>query len=317
MYNFKLVQLTDKIKLNREKIFDEKINEYDILCYKYYTSGKHYKICKIDGFSINQKNFNKYEDSFLYEIIVPIIKDESINTFIFYKEYLSNKFDITFKQKENIYYIQIKRQKLMKKIVESRGIEFVIHFTRIENLASILEKGIITRQELEDNKDDAIFNDEYRIDGFKNATCCSICHPNYKMFYSLREADKTQEWVVIGIKKEIIWEKDCAFCVENAASSNVTSIPIEERKGIDAFNKLFKELEEKPTRKDLGISESCPTNPQAEILVFDNINPEDIVGVVFQSKERVKEYTKIYDDMNFVYHRAFFMPRTDYKFWQG
>jgi len=204
----------------------------------------------------------------------------------------------------------------MRKIVESRGIEFVIHFTRIENLKSILENGIIPREELENNNTSATFNDQYRIDGCKNATCCSICHPNYKMFYTLRQEDTDQEWVVIGIKKDIIWEKDCAFCVENAASANVTSIPIWQRKGKEAFQKLFEELINPPTRKELKIPESCPTNPQAEILVFDYIEPEDIVGVAFQNQDRADEYAKLYKGFNFIYHRGFFKPRVDYEFWR-
>ncbi len=205
---------------------------------------------------------------------------------------------------------------ILKKVVKDREIEFVIHFTRIENLKSILEKGIKPRKKLEKKKIKSIFNDEYRIDGFKNATCCSICHPNYKMFYSLRQSDIEQEWAVIGIKKDIIWEKDCAFCIENAASSNVTSIPIEQRKGKKAFKKLFDELGTSPTRKELKIPDSCPTNPQAEILVFEDIKPKDIVGVAFNSSARAEEYKKLYEDFTFVYHRAFFGPRLDYEFWR-
>ena len=136
-------------------------------------------------------------------------------------------FDFNIKQEYIIYSINeynkinkltnYHKENPLKDIVESRNIEFVVHFTRIEILVSILKNGIIPRQELESNNSEAKFNDEHRIDGFKNATCCSICHPNYKMFYSYRQADLAQEWVVIGIKKDIIWEKDCAFCVENAA----------------------------------------------------------------------------------------------------
>lgn len=204
----------------------------------------------------------------------------------------------------------------MKKEVERRDIEYIVHFTRFENLNSILENGLKTREYLEQHMPDAIFNDSYRYDGFKNSICCSICHPNYKMFYPLREADKNNEWVVIGIKKDVIWEKDCAFCVENAASNNVTAIPIEKRKGKKAFKKLYKDIEGRPTRDELGITKTCPTNPQAEILVFDNIEPENIIGIAFQNNERVEEYKKLYKDFHFIYHRAYFVPRTDWRHWQ-
>jgi hypothetical protein len=101
----------------------------------------------------------------------------------------------------------------MKEIVKNRKIKHLIHFTRIENLKSILSDGIKTRENLEESGKGIIFNDTDRADNCTNAICCSICHPNYKMFYSLRQRDSNKEWVVIAIKKDIIWKKDCAFCV--------------------------------------------------------------------------------------------------------
>lgn len=204
----------------------------------------------------------------------------------------------------------------MKDVVKNRDIKFVLHFTRLENLKSILENGLKSRQFLQDNNSTSTFNDLHRYDGCKNAICCSIDHPNYKMFYQLRQENLEQEWVVIGIKKSVIWKKDCAFCVENAASSNVTSIPLEERKGKKAFKRIFQEDVNKPTREELGIIDACPTNPQAEILVFDDIEPENIVGVAFQNRDRVKEYKALYDGFQFIYHKAYFMPRSDWQNWQ-
>lgn len=209
------------------------------------------------------------------------------------------------------------KEEIIKNIIQVRGIEYVLHFTRIENLEFILKNGIKTRQELENNNEEAVFNDTLRLDGHKDATCCSISHPNYKMFYSYRQAELEQEWVVIGIKKDIIWKKDCAFCVENAASNNVRVIPISQKKDINAFTKLFEEINGKPLRQDLGIPNYCTTNPQAEILVFDTILPEDIIGVGFQSKARANEYKALYGNkFQFIYHKAFFMPRRDWSHWQ-
>lgn len=203
----------------------------------------------------------------------------------------------------------------MKELVKKRDIQLVVHFTRLKNLKSILEHGLKSRIFLEDNKSDATFNDQYRHDGCKEAICCSITHPNYKMFYKYRQENPEEEWVVLGIKKRIIWKKDCAFSVENAASNNVTKIPIDDRKGKKAFKKLFKEDSSKPTREKLGIADSYPTNPQAEILVFDDISPKDIFGVVFQTNDRVEEYEKLYDGYEFITHDYYFSYREDYENW--
>lgn len=151
----------------------------------------------------------------------------------------------------------------MKELVEAKGINFVWHFTRLSNLPGILANGLINRVQLTFSGMPWEFNDQHRIDGQQDSICCSIAHPNYKMFYRLRQENPETEWVVIGLKPSVLWEKDCAFCVSNAASNEVTAIPIQNRKGPAAFNRLFEEFPGKPTRAELGISNDCPTNPQA------------------------------------------------------
>ncbi len=204
----------------------------------------------------------------------------------------------------------------MKEQVEARGIDFVWHFTRLSNLPSILANGLINRRQLTLTGATAEFNDQYRLDGCEDAICCSISHPNYKMFYRLRQENPDVEWVVIALKPSILWEKDCAFCTSNAASSEVTSIPIEKRKGEAAFNKLFDEFPQKPPRATLGISDSCPTNPQAEVLVFGHIETSYIIGAVTQTKETEKSLKAQYPNFEFLYHRALFSARKDYEHWK-
>lgn len=215
----------------------------------------------------------------------------------------------------------------MKTVVKEREIDIVWHFTKLENLHGILKYGLVPRERFENllisnpEVTDIIsrlvkFNDEFRFDGCKNANCCSIGHPNYKMFYSLRRSDLNQEWVVIAINPKILWERDCAFCVENAASSNVTNLSIAQRKGRAAFNKMFHDIQGKPTREELGISSDFPTNPQAEILVFDTIKPGDILGIVFQTEIKKEEYLKQYPNFDIICHSLPFKPRKDYRHWQ-
>lgn len=88
----------------------------------------------------------------------------------------------------------------MKELVESRGIDFVWHFTRLTNLPSILANGLINRVQLTFSGIQWEFNDHHRIDGHQDSICCSIAHPNYKMFYRLRQENPETEWVVIGLK---------------------------------------------------------------------------------------------------------------------
>ncbi len=207
--------------------------------------------------------------------------------------------------------------KQMKNAVKRRKIDCVWHFTRLSNLDSILKHGLISRKDLENSGIKSDFNDDYRFDCEENAICCSLGHPNYKMFYSLRQNNPDIEWVVLALIPDVLWEKDCAFCVSNAASNEVTCIPITLRKGLDAFNKLFEEIDGKPTRAELEISDRSPTNPQAEILIFDRIEPKHIIGVITQYKATETDLKTKYENSAFdiLYHNALFSPRKDYIHW--
>lgn len=203
----------------------------------------------------------------------------------------------------------------MQAEVEGRNIEYILHFTKIENVGSIIENGLIPRSILEVQGAGVMFNDQYRHDGHKGASCLSISHPNYKMFYSLRERDNTQKWVVVAFKPDVLWVKDCAFCHENAASNNITAIPIQQRKGVAAFQKMFDPIQGKPDRDSLGLPEYCPTNPQAEVLVFGAIEPEYILGVITPDRQTESELKVLYPNVDFLYHRAFYSARLDYEHW--
>ncbi len=203
----------------------------------------------------------------------------------------------------------------MQNEIKSREIEYLWHFTKVENLDSILKNGLIPRMTLEENSVQVGYNDQYRIDGHKDASCLSLGHPNYKMFYRPRCDDSSQEWVVIAIKPEVLWLKECAFCNENAASNSVTAIPIQERKGINAFRKMFEAVAGKPDRAALKLPDDCPTNPQAEILVFGEIEPKYIIGAIAPTKEVETNLKSKYSNFEFLYHRAFYSARLDYEHW--
>lgn len=204
----------------------------------------------------------------------------------------------------------------MKDAVKSKKIEHVWHFTRLSNLDGILSHGLINRQSILASGLPSEFNDDYRFDAQEDSICCSLGHPNYKMFYRLRQENPDSEWVVIVLKPSILWKKDCAFCVTNAASNEVTCIPVDHRKGTVAFHALFNEVVGKPPRSELGISDNCPTDPQAEVLVFGNVETKYIIGVVTQSKKTEKELKAKYPDFDFLYHRALFSARKDYQHWK-
>jgi ssDNA thymidine ADP-ribosyltransferase, DarT len=210
----------------------------------------------------------------------------------------------------------------IERIVNERNIRWLVHFTRIENLEGILENGLLPRNNFEELGIEPLTNDTLRLDGFLEATSLSVDFPNYRMFWKCRcDANEQhsiphESWIVLGLKPSILWEKDCAFCFTNAANSEITQINIEDRKGIEAFNMLFNEVEGKPTRKEMRIKNACPTDPQAEILVFDKIEAEFIIGAVFNGVTPIQEFREKFPHKKFNSFPNLFLPRADFSHWK-
>jgi len=212
---------------------------------------------------------------------------------------------------------------MIRNIVAERQITHLLHFTKIENAESILSHGLIPRSRLQENNIPFHYNDVYRFDDCLNASCLSISFPNYKMFYPFRCNNPNQDWIVIRLRPDILWEKDCAFCYTNAACNTVTAIPIQQRKTVQAFENMFLNIPGMPTRETTNAPSKFTTNPQAEVLVFDVIGIEYIIDVNFRSQANINNVaavnTIIGNFPNFQYwlNEPLYSYRNDYAHWQN
>lgn len=204
----------------------------------------------------------------------------------------------------------------IEEFARERTIPWLVHFTRLENIASILKEGLIPRSDLLKRGADFLVNDEFRYDHCESANCLSIGFPNYKMFYSLRKQNEGVKWVVLGIKLDVLWSKQCAFCYQNAASSTQTNIPISERRTVSAFKNLYDPDPNKPNREELGLELWMPTNPQAEILVFDLIEPEYIFGLAVNDPVHEQELKQLFPDIKISFVPNLFSYRPDFDHWR-
>lgn len=168
------------------------------------------------------------------------------------------------------------RRKAIKEIAEQQGVNTLVHFTRLENLASILCHGLLSVEELERREIGFERNDRARNDGHKNAICLSVSFPNYKYFYTIRN-QSGGHWVVLELKADVLWQKDCAFAGTNAASGSVRKTQLEDLRAPAAFAELFGNPR---LRQRLRLPDFYTTNPQAEVLVFEPIEPEYITRII-------------------------------------
>lgn len=202
-------------------------------------------------------------------------------------------------------------QNPIKDFIESRNINSLVHFTKLENLPSILQNGLISREQLDSECIDYLFNDEYRMDGKYNSICLSISFPNYRMFYKYSNLNR-DKWCIIFLDPSILYEKDCLFCIENAASTNETNRSDSEKKGINGLKKLFEDI---PYRNKVQLPSHFTTNSQAEVLVLENIEPKYIQCICVNHSD-VKFNYEDYSDFEFYYdddYNGFFSPRCDYE----
>ncbi|HBO4309895.1 TPA: DUF4433 domain-containing protein [Pseudomonas aeruginosa] len=159
----------------------------------------------------------------------------------------------------------------------------LVHFTRVANLPSIMQHGLYPMSEIDEIGVEPEINDNLRLDGHLDGISLSIAFPNCRMFYRLRQENPTVDWVVLSIDPSVLWMKDCAFCRHNAADNRISQQPLEQLKSVDAFRAMYEEIEGLEPREDQRLYAYDPTDVQAEVLVFDVIEPHYIIGAAFQS----------------------------------
>jgi hypothetical protein len=214
----------------------------------------------------------------------------------------------------------------LKKEVNLRRIDHLIHFTPTINLYSILENGeLMSRAKLEcldiehfDILDYVQFTDDIRYDD-KNYINLSLSGPNTFLLSKFKEKtqnDQTITWCILKIEKKFIFYHDTLFAVTNAAS-NAAKRQFGISGGLENFRMLFKEQLNINTYYGVrtlarnGIHPKYPTDVQAEILVKDKIPTESIITVCFESEEKMAEAKAAmssFDTRNFVVDKEIFLP---------
>lgn len=202
----------------------------------------------------------------------------------------------------------------IQEFVTERGITHLMHFTRASNLDSILTRGLLPRNTLIFEGFDGL-NDQYRIDG-TNAVCLSIGFPNYKMFYGIQKDHADETWVILVLHPQALWDLDCAFCIANAASNGVTSIPLEQRRGLASFQAMYADWPTK-LRAELNIPNHYPTNPQAEVLALQGVPRQYILKIITLNETIRQGLVAKFPGIDVQAIAKYFRYRRDFAHWKA
>ncbi len=190
---------------------------------------------------------------------------------------------------------QARNQQKIKAIAEKRDIPFLVHFTQAENLPSILQHGIVSRDRAALCEIDLYVSDNYRFDNRLDAISLSVGFPNSLMFYRKRQQTRTCNWVVLLLDSRILWEKNCSFYHANAASNQMRYATSRSLKSADALEGMFYPS---PKRVQEGLQSYDPTDVQAEVMVSDMIEPQYIRAAVFQNNRLMSACANLFAGMN-------------------
>jgi hypothetical protein len=200
--------------------------------------------------------------------------------------------------------------------ISERQIKALFHFTRESNLNSILHRGLLRRSEIEEKGIDYTYNDDERLDGHLNSISCSISFPNYRMFYRLRCENEGEKWVVLALSPNILIDKTCSYYPRNAATGCYHGVDPNTFQDAAAFDAMFGDVGG-IKREDLNIPTHFTTDPQAEVLVFDDIEPKYIMSVVVNTKQQKERLLAEHDGLDVKWISKAFRGRKDYEHWRA
>lgn len=197
----------------------------------------------------------------------------------------------------------------------NRNIDCLFHFTPVEYLDSIFTHGLLVPSVCGKLGTGMTPNDSFRYDG-QDAICLSVEWPNYKLFYSFRQRNPGRHWALIAIQHSVLWEKRVCFNTTNAADNSMSSQAFAAREGLAKFQELFGDCSGK-VRADLQLPDNLPTNPQAEVLCLDCIEPTNFHGVLLDDLATCEALKSKYPNCEFIYGTDYFGYRTDWSHWKN
>lgn len=187
------------------------------------------------------------------------------------------------------------------KVLNEHKISRLCHMTQIDKLFSILygDTGIWANDFY--NGTALYRNDLERRDGRTEYISTSIEYPNVWYYNTKKYTNpKVNTWAVIFIDASVCGDDTTLFCPINSASSKGHYICGQ----AENFNRAFDSVVGFRHRSPQML-ECCPTDDQAEVLVYKYIPVNAILGVAFESEAIAQVMKELFDKYGVKYPDLF------------
>ena len=181
-------------------------------------------------------------------------------------------------------------------MVHKTSIQNLFYITHIKNIISILERGILSHQSIEDNrlKPTTIYNSQI-VDRrsqkivINNKSLWSFANlyfqPRNPMLYSIiHNKYLIEEVVIISVKRDILTRKDIWITTGNAAHNDSQIISIKEAEEINIFRQIKKETDKEWWSNEDGSKRKI----MAECLVTDRV-PASNIQTIYVACEKANQ----------------------------
>ena len=184
------------------------------------------------------------------------------------------------KLEEHATNVYLENRSKVSNFLENRSIRNILHFTHTLNLISILTNGLKSLEMIDKAGITNKLHDMWRSDEIKQGIFCSIAYPNIWMLNG-KENINPQEYAILEIMENALFLQHFAAFPGNSAR-NVLKTHAEENLnlyvGVTGLRRMFLN---KDLRSKQNVPKNEPTDLQAEIIFFNELNPDRIRKIHF------------------------------------
>lgn len=168
----------------------------------------------------------------------------------------------------------------VSEFLENRSIRNILHFTHISNLISILTNGLKSLEIIEKARIIKKSHDIGRYDEIRQGIFCSIAYPNIWMLNGKKNINP-QEYAILEIMENALFLQHFAAFPGNSARNELKTHAEENLNqyvGVTGLRRMFLN---KDLRSKQNVPKNEPTDLQAEIIFFNELNPDRIRKIHF------------------------------------